>query len=115
MGMTGLCLADLFLERADRLAIVAGGDRRHRRLQRTGFLDALGPHVFEKLRPDLVFARHFLNSTKVICVDSGNRCAASCAGVSLITMLVLDGASGIEDTLRHTQDAEVGLPGRAAR
>ena len=61
------------------------------------------------------FARHFLNSTKVICVDSGNRCAASCAGVSLITMLVLDGASGIEDTLRHTQDAEVGLPGRAAR
>src|SRR6516225_1156136 len=49
MGMTGLGLGDLFLERADGLAIVAGGDRRYRRLERAGFLDALGPHVFEKL------------------------------------------------------------------
>src|SRR5215469_8289483 len=53
MGMTGLGLGDLFLERADGLAIVAGGNRRRRRFQRTGLLDALGPHVFEKLRPDL--------------------------------------------------------------
>src|SRR5215469_6299808 len=53
MGMTGLCLGDLFLERADGLAIVAGGDSRDRSLERTGFLDTLSPHVFEKLRPDL--------------------------------------------------------------
>src|SRR5215472_5247355 len=51
--MTSLCLGDLFLERADGLAIVAGGNRRYCSFQRTGFLDALGPHVFEKLRPDL--------------------------------------------------------------
>jgi len=61
------------------------------------------------------FARHLLNSTEVIRRDSGNRCAASGARVSPITMLVLDRASGIEDTLRHTESAEVGLPRRAAR
>src|SRR6516165_509227 len=53
MGMTGLGLGDLLLERADGLAIVAGGDRRYRRLQRASFVNALGPHVFEELRPDL--------------------------------------------------------------
>jgi len=67
------------------------------------------------IRRDSCFDRRLLNSTKVICRDSGNRCAASGAGVSPITILVPDRASGIEDTLRHTESAEVGLPGRAAR
>src|SRR6516164_1163586 len=53
MGMTSLCLGDLFLERADGLAVVARGNRRYRSLQRAGFVNALGLHVFEKLRPDL--------------------------------------------------------------
>ena len=61
------------------------------------------------------FARRLLNSTEIICRYSGNRCAVSGAGVSPITILVPDRASGIEDTLRHTESAEVGLPGRAAR
>src|SRR5215467_5395012 len=51
MGTTGLRLHYLSLERADRFAIVARGDRRDGRLEGTGFLDALGLHVFEKLRP----------------------------------------------------------------
>src|SRR5215472_16032404 len=51
IGMTGLCLGDLFFKRADGLAIVPRGNRRHRGLERTGFLDAPGLHVFEKLRP----------------------------------------------------------------
>jgi len=61
------------------------------------------------------FARRLLNSTEVICRDSANRCAASGAGVSPVRMLVLDRASGIEDTLRNTESAEVGLSGRASR
>src|SRR6201997_372284 len=52
IGTTGLRLGDLFLESVDDLAIVAGGDRRDGSLERTGFLDALGLHVFEKLGPD---------------------------------------------------------------
>jgi hypothetical protein len=35
------------------LQIVPGGDRRDRGFERTGLLDALSPHVFQKLRPDL--------------------------------------------------------------
>src|SRR5689334_11490383 len=50
--MTGLRLGDLLRESGDGLAIVPGGDRRDRRFERTGFLDALRPHVFQKLRPD---------------------------------------------------------------
>src|SRR6516225_4959979 len=50
MGMTGLGSGDLLFERADGLAVVERGNRRHRRFQRTGFLYTLGSHVFEKLR-----------------------------------------------------------------
>src|SRR5215470_570004 len=50
--MTGPCLGDLFFERADRLAVIARGNRRDRRRERAGFLDALSLHVFEKLWPD---------------------------------------------------------------
>jgi hypothetical protein len=53
-----------------------------------------------------------LNSAKVICRDSGNRCAVFGAGVSLITKLL---PGGIEDTLYQTHGAAVGLPGRAVR
>src|SRR5215831_6202679 len=49
--MTGLCSAHLFLERADRFAIVPGRNRRDSGCERTGFLDAPGLHVFEKLWP----------------------------------------------------------------
>ena len=52
IGMTGLRLGDLLRESGDGLAIVPGGDRRDRGFERTGFLDALRPHVFQKLRPD---------------------------------------------------------------
>src|ERR1700719_1670068 len=51
--MGGLRLGDLLRESANGLAIVPGGDRRYRAFERTGFLDALRPHVFQKLRPDL--------------------------------------------------------------
>jgi hypothetical protein len=62
------------------------------------------------------FVRRLSNSTEVMCRDSGNRCAASRAGVSLTAMLVPDRPGCIEDTLlRHTQGAEVGLPRRAVR
>src|SRR6202043_1147507 len=37
---------------ADGLAIIPGCDCRDRGFERTGFLDAPGLHVFEKLRPD---------------------------------------------------------------
>src|SRR5215831_2642984 len=69
MGMTGLCLGDLFLERADGLAIVAGGDRRHRRLQRTGLVDALGPHVFQELWSDLGLLDQIDNSLGLGLID----------------------------------------------
>src|SRR5215472_5860124 len=49
--MTGLCPAHLFLERADRFAIVSGRNCRDSGFERTGFLDAASLHVFEKLRP----------------------------------------------------------------
>src|SRR5215472_11731900 len=49
--MTSLCLGYLLLERANGLAIIAGGDRRDGRLERTRFLDTLGLHVFEELGP----------------------------------------------------------------
>src|SRR6516162_10689142 len=51
MGMTSLSLSYLFLERADRFAIVPGCNCRDGSLERTGFLDALRLHVFQKLRP----------------------------------------------------------------
>src|SRR5271163_147571 len=50
--MTGLRFGDLLLESGNGLAIVAGSDRRDRGFERTGFLDTLRPHVFQKLRPD---------------------------------------------------------------
>src|SRR5215469_14200111 len=50
--MTSLCLGDLFFERADRLAVIARGNRRDRRRERAGFFDTLSLHVFEKLWPD---------------------------------------------------------------
>src|SRR5271156_3451280 len=50
--MTGLRFGDLLLESGNGLAIVAGSDRRDRGFERTGFLDAPRPHVFQKLRPD---------------------------------------------------------------
>src|SRR6516164_7584339 len=51
MGMTGLCLADLSFQSADRLAIVPGGNRRYRRFERAGFRNAPSLHVLQKLRP----------------------------------------------------------------
>src|SRR5215831_17775061 len=50
--MTDLCLGDLFFECADRLAVIARGNRRDRRRERAGFFDTLSLHVFEKLWPD---------------------------------------------------------------
>src|SRR5271163_4276975 len=55
MGMTGLRLSYLFLESANGLAIVPGCNRRYRSLERTGFRDALGLHVFQKLGSDFCF------------------------------------------------------------
>src|SRR6516165_8315049 len=48
--MAGLCFGYLLLERADRFAVVASSNRCDGSLERTGFLDALGSHVFQKLR-----------------------------------------------------------------
>ena len=53
--MTGFRLSYLFLESADRFAIITGCNCRDRSLEGTGFLDALSLHVFEKLRPSLGF------------------------------------------------------------
>jgi hypothetical protein len=68
--------------------------------------------ICAKIRRQWCLSSCPLNSAEVICRDSGNRCAASGAGVSLITKLL---PAGIEDPLCHTQGAGMGLPGRAAR
>src|SRR5215472_13519767 len=52
IGMTALRLGDLFLESGDGLSIIPGSNCRYSRFERAGFFDALGPHVFQKLRPD---------------------------------------------------------------
>src|ERR1700730_17631768 len=57
--MTGLCLGDLLLESGNGLAIIPGGDCRYCSFQRTGFLDALRTHVFQKLRPDFCLFDQF--------------------------------------------------------
>src|SRR5215469_9103965 len=49
IGMTGLCLGDLFFESAEGLAIVPGCYRRDCGSERTGLVDALCLHVFQKL------------------------------------------------------------------
>ena len=67
--MTGLGLSDLFLERANGFAIIPGGDRRDSGFERTGFLDALGSHVFEKLRPDLGLLDQLDNGLGLVLVD----------------------------------------------
>src|SRR5690348_18298551 len=69
MDMTGLDLGDPFFKRADGLAMGVGGNRRYRGLKRTGFLDALGPHVFEKLRPDLCLLNQIENDLSLGLVD----------------------------------------------
>src|SRR5215469_12731755 len=51
IGTTDLRLGYLLFESADCFAIIPSGYRRDSRLERTGFLDAPGFHVFEKLRP----------------------------------------------------------------
>src|SRR6202022_4252339 len=53
--MTSLCLTYVFLQSANGLAIVPGCNRRNSSLERTGFLDTMGLHVFQKLRPDFCF------------------------------------------------------------
>src|SRR5262249_55449783 len=55
MGITSLCLNYLFLERANGLAKISGGNRRHCSFERARVLNALGLHVFEELRPDFCF------------------------------------------------------------
>src|SRR5271169_5444023 len=62
MGMTGLRLSYLFLESANGLAIVPGCNRRYSSLERTGFRDALGLHVFQKLRSDFCLFDQINNS-----------------------------------------------------
>src|SRR5690242_19769453 len=52
IGMVGLRLGDLLLQSGNRLPIIAIRDRRDCGFERTGFLDALRPHVFQEFRPD---------------------------------------------------------------
>src|SRR5262245_53729805 len=59
--MNGLRLSYLLLQSANGLAIVPDGNRRNSGLERTGFLDALGLHVFQKLRPDFCFFEQIEN------------------------------------------------------
>src|SRR5215831_9805431 len=67
--MTSLCLGYLLLERADGLAILAGGDRRDGRLERTRFRDALRFHVFQKLRPGFALLDQLENCLGLSLVD----------------------------------------------
>jgi hypothetical protein len=67
--MSGLCLSDVFLERADGFLVIPGGNRRDRRLERTGFLDALSFHVFEKLRPDFCLFDEVENGLRFGLID----------------------------------------------
>ena len=67
--MTGFRLSYLFLESADRFAIITGCNCRDRSLEGTGFLDALGLHVFEKLRSYLGFLDQLDNSLGLRLVD----------------------------------------------
>src|ERR1700757_1084418 len=59
--MTGLYLTYLLLQSANGLAIVPGGNRRYSRVERTGFLDALDLHVFQKLMPTFCFFEEIKN------------------------------------------------------
>src|SRR5215470_1995738 len=67
--MAGPCFGYLLLERAERLAIVAGGDRRDGSLEGTGFLDALRLHVFEKLRSGFGLPDQIENCLDLTLVD----------------------------------------------
>src|SRR5215469_1941977 len=67
--MTGLGLSDLFLECADGLAIVPSSNRRGSNLERTGFLDALGFHVFEKLGSGFCLLDQLNNRLRLGLVD----------------------------------------------
>src|ERR1700752_3642216 len=51
LGMTGLCLSYVFLYLSNGLAIVSRCNCRDSSRKRTGFLDALGLHVLQKLGP----------------------------------------------------------------
>src|ERR1700758_2497984 len=67
--MTNLRLGDLFFERTDGLAIVASCNRPDRSLERTDLLDAPGPHVFQKLRPDFCLFDQIENCLGLSLVD----------------------------------------------
>src|SRR5205809_4368340 len=70
MGMTGLCLTYVFLQSANGLAIVPSCNRCNSSLERTGFLDALGLHVLQKLRTDFCFfdqIKNYLSLDLVYC------------------------------------------------
>src|SRR5215467_5148345 len=74
--MTGLYLADLLLESADGLAIVAGSNRCDSCIERTCCLDAPGLHVFEKFGPDFRLSDQIENC---LCLD-----LVYCASVSVV-------------------------------
>src|ERR1700737_2645692 len=67
--MTSLCLTYVFLQSANGLAIVPSCNRRNSSLERTGFLDALGLHVFQKLRPDFCFFYQIQDCLRLSLVD----------------------------------------------
>src|SRR6516165_8739280 len=69
IGTTGLCFNYLFLESANRLAIVPSCNRRYSSFERTGVLDALGLHVFEKLRTAFCFFEKIKNCLGLGLVD----------------------------------------------
>src|SRR5437868_7001288 len=76
--MTGLGLGYLFLERGNGLAIIPGCNRRYRGFERTGFLDALGSHVFQKLWADFRLFDEIKNSGGLVLVY------CSCVSVVII-------------------------------
>src|SRR6516162_3059518 len=71
--MTGLYLDYLFLQSGDGLAVVAGSNRCHGSLERTGFRDAWGLHVFQKLRPDFCLLDELKNRLGLSFVDRSSR------------------------------------------
>src|SRR6516164_7230341 len=71
--MTGLYLDYLLLQSGDGLAIVAGSNRCHGSLQRTGFRDARDLHVFQKLRPDFRLLDELKNPLGLSFVDRSSR------------------------------------------
>src|SRR6267154_20261 len=84
--MVGLGFGDLFVQSANRLAIISGCDRRYRGFERTSFLDASGSHVFEKLRSDFGLFNEIENGVSLGLVDC-----------SLVSVVIIPDNDDIED------------------